>query len=329
MDNAGNAQKFLKLWDSGAEWFEVFTSGSTGKPKLISLSRKAMMASAEATGEKLEILQDDTIHCCLPTDKISGMMQLVRSRVWNIPVRVAEPSSNPLMNDAPGSLISLTTHQLYTIISNGDSKKKLNQYRIVIIGGGDLQPSLEVQLKDLNPTFCHSYGMTETCSHIALRNIKTERWFYPLPGVEIMQGKTGCLMIRGLVTDGVWIETNDIAEVAKNKFRIIGRADFVINSGGIKIHPEQVENMIYKALNLPENCLLVHGVKDDKTGEKPVLFVNRKMVQKVDLSEIKFPEKYWCPVKIYYLDEFRFLASGKVDRMGTVAGFSGREQAEL
>lgn len=320
-ENQDKAAAFLKLWDQGQDIFEVFTSGSTGEPKAIHLHRRAMESSATITGKFLGITSEDSIHCCLPADKTGGFMQLVRSRVWNIPVKVTEAERNPLLNGVKGNIISLTPMQLHAVLENKVSANNLNLYRIVLIGGGDMNEETEKLLVDFQPVFYHTYGMTETCSHIAMRKCNSEKYFRALPGIETGLNESGCLTIRGSVTNGQWIETNDLAEIHDDGFLIMGRADQMINSGGIKIQPESVEKFLCDTLNLPENSIMLAGLPDKVYGQLPVLFVNKKMVSNPLDLDFDFPVKYSKPRAVYYLDELVYTSTGKLNRQASLEKF--------
>jgi o-succinylbenzoate---CoA ligase len=311
------AQAFFEKWDSEQNSFGISTSGSTGRPKEIVLTRKQMEASANATGLKLGIVSNDVIHSCLPIDKIGGLMNLVRSRVWNIPVHISTPEANPVQHGAKGSIISLTPYQLYHILQHPHSTGILNEYRIVLIGGSDLDPKLEEQLKTLKPDFYHTYGMTETCSHIALRRCNTEHTFTPLPGVKIALNEHHCIRIKGPMTNEKWLDTHDLVELVEQGFAMTGRADSVINSGGIKIQPEKVESFLIKANHLPHHAIMCHGMPDAKLGQKVVILINNKIwPHPVELHH-EYPNIYWKPRNTIFLPDFVFTETGKLNRKAT------------
>lgn len=323
------AELFLKNWDSGQTFFEVKTSGSTGPPRSILLSRSAMEASALITGRALQIRNTDSIHCCLPVEKTAGFMQLVRSRVWQIPIVVDEPSKNPLLNGARGNIVSLTPMQLHAVMHNPVSADILNLYRIVLVGGGDIHTKTEKMTAHFRPVFYHTYGMTETCSHIALRKLNDEKVFHTLPGIETGLNSDGCLTICGTVTDGAVLHTRDMARFENGGFVILGRVDFVINSGGIKIHPEMIEKIIENENQIPENSIIIAGKKDAEYGEIPVLLVNKKLVQNAVKTELNYPEKYAKPRAQYLLEDFVYTDTGKINRAETLNLFNRTSVEQL
>jgi o-succinylbenzoate---CoA ligase len=316
-ENIEVAEAFFKNWDSGQELFQIFTSGSTGKPKEIKIHRRQMVASAMATGKKLDIQSSDIIHNCIPLDKIGGVMNLVRSKVWDISIQLSVPESNPVQHGPKGSIISLTPFQLYHILQHPHSISNLNEYRVVLIGGGDLDPLLELKLKSLKPDFYHTYGMTETCSHIALRKCNNEKVFLPLPGVEIVLNSSNCIKIKGEATDGQWIDTHDLAQLTQSGFIVTGRVDNIINSGGIKIQPEQVEAFLIETNNLPHHAIMCHGMPDAKLGQKVVLLINNHIWPHPVALHHVFPNLYWKPRSTIFLPEFIFTETGKLNRKAT------------
>lgn len=322
-ENSILAQNFLTRWDSGSTEFYIDTSGSTGVPKTILLRRSAMEDSARITGKFLEITPEDTIFCCLPVQRIGGLMQLVRSRIWDIPITIEEPSGNPLKKyQGNHSIISLTPMQLVNILEDELTTGRLQNFRIVLLGGADIPPELEKKTVGMAPLFYHTYGMTETCSHIAMRRLISDSAFRTLDGIEIRINTDNCLEIRGGVTDNQWIATNDIASLVTGGFKIIGRKDNIINSGGIKIQPEEVENAIYDQYSLPVNSIMLVGFDDYKLGKKVVLLVDKKRIDLLPDERFSFiSEKPKRPTGVYFMDGFMYTENGKLDRNATLSRF--------
>ncbi|MCC7297731.1 MAG: AMP-binding protein [Bacteroidia bacterium] len=311
-----SAASFIHAWEKGEKTFEIFTSGSTSEPKPILLSRAAMECSAVATGKFLNVLKNDSIFCCIPISKIGGLMQLVRSMVWGNPIEIVEPSANPLLDySGKHSIISLTAMQLQHIVNDEKSKQALNTFRIVLIGGGAIHQELENVLLQLQPVFYHTYGMTETCSHIALRKLGSGAFFTPLPGIQVQINEQHCLEICGCVTENKWISTHDIVELNSNSFKIIGRLDAIINSGGIKIPAEKIEHSISDHFNIPLDALLLVGIPDKIYQEKAVLVINKAIYSNVLTTDFSFIENpFFRPKSIVYLDDFIYTETHKINR---------------
>ena len=311
---------FLKDWREGKTEFTIHSSGSTGDPKPIVLMREWMEWSAKVSAEVFKPQTSDSLFCCLPLDKVGGLMMLVRSEVWGIPVHIAEPSANPLLTDVPGNIISLTPYQLHFILKNDESTDRLLQFREVLIGGASINSELEIALQELgySTTFRHSYGMSETYSHVALRTIngtEASDYYSPLRDIRVEQGLDHCAIIyTPYFPDG--LHTNDIIEVdSKGRFKVTGRADFIINTGGIKISTEMVEKLIADNLKT-DNPFIISSVKDDVLGEKIVLVCTNP--EKFNFSDWAFLETYSPyakPKDIIQIRDIPINKSGKVDRL--------------
>lgn len=237
---------FLSEWWSTSSTIPLQTSGSTGKPKLISASREAMCASAAATCRAFNLHAGDSALLCLPLRYIAGKMMVVRALVGGLRLITAEPSSTPLTAvDTIIDFAPLVPMQLSSILASPRGMEEVSRVRTILLGGGFVAPSLEEQLQALPCRVFTSYGMTETLTHIALRATngpQRSEWYTPLPGVTTGISPAGTLHLSVPYLGIEHLSTNDLAEcTAEGRFRILGRADAVINSGGIKIQAEDIE----------------------------------------------------------------------------------------
>lgn len=320
MSNKALADSFFKHWDAGETVFPISSSGSTGTPKTILLERQWMVWSARQTAAIIQPKQGDVLLCCLPLDKVGGLMMLVRSRVWGIPVQILEPASEPLPDNCKASIVSLSPHQLYKTMSSETGRNKLGQFREVLIGGGDIDTQLERRLSEL-PSGCrirHSYGMSETYSHIALRSLngpEHSEYFSLLPGIEIRRAADTAAEIKTPYFSG-FIKTNDAIELLPDgRFKVLGRLDFVINSGGVKLHPRQLEQRISEVLK-PAGLFLIAGLNDAVYGQRPVLVCeNAAEFSHKNFDFLKAINPYAVPVHIMELKEIPLNAGGKTDRL--------------
>ena len=320
MTNKELASIFFEQWEQNIPSFYIKTSGSTGEPKSIELKKEWLIWSALNTAKEIKPQSDDHLLCCIPIDKIGGLMMLVRSKVWNIPVTIIEPTGSPLLTKNEATIASFTPFQCSNIINDPIQRQNLSTIRTVIIGGGDLSISLEKRIQALNTTtvFYHSYGMTETCSHIALRKINTEQrqsHFKPFDDVLIRQNKEECIEIKcPFHTD--YISTNDLIEINENReFKMIGRADFVINTGGVKLIPEYIEQLIEQNLS-PKVTFVISSIPDDALGDKIVLLTTEvSAFNQVDFSFLNQYSKYAVPKSILQIDEIPMNQSNKIDRI--------------
>ena len=320
MTNKELASIFFEQWEQNIHSFYIKTSGSTGEPKSIELKKEWLIWSALNTAKEIKPQSGDHLLCCIPIDKIGGLMMLVRSKVWNIPVTIIEPTGSPLLTKNEATIASFTPFQCSNIINDPTQCQNLSTIRTVIIGGGDLSISLEKRIQALNTTtvFYHSYGMTETCSHIALRKINTElhqSHFKPFDDVLIRQNKEECIEIKcPFHTD--YISTNDLIEINENReFKMIGRADFVINTGGVKLIPEYIEQLIEQYIS-PKATFVISSIPDDALGDKIVLLTTEvSAFNQVDFSFLNQYSKYAVPKSILQIDEIPMNQSNKIDRI--------------
>ncbi|MDR1699209.1 MAG: AMP-binding protein [Prevotellaceae bacterium] len=266
--------RFLSEWHSAAGFVCVQTSGSTGAPKNLQVSKEMMHVSARKTLQYFDLKPNDKMLLCLPADYIAGKMMLVRAVVGGLQLWAVEPDGLPfkvpLVGDVGGfDFASIVPLQAFEMLKNNIS---FINVRNILIGGGAISPALEKNLQDCPSRIFESYGMTETVSHIALRRVNGEErgvGFTPLPGISVRTDGRDCLVIDCPDLLAQPLATNDRAEIFPDgSFRILGRADNVINSGGIKIQPEEVERKIAGFFSRP---FAVSAITDEKLGEKLVL----------------------------------------------------------
>jgi len=326
-----HAVDFCKDWLSGKDQFAFHTSGSTGTPKKILLNRTQLEASAKATINALQLAPDENIFVCLNTQLIAGTMMLVRGMMLGCEIHIDEPTSDPLRNISENheySFASFVPMQIHSVFSdNPENLSKLNRFRNILIGGASINSLLEKKLSALTTNIFHTYGMTETVSHIALQRIGKEDSFTILPGVEIKTDNRNCLEIKAGSTDNKWIVTNDIVELEnEKKFRVMGRADEIINSGGLKILPQKIEKALLETLsglNIHIDDLFISSEKDEILGERIIAVLCCPTISKTDKIRIfekmtTIVSKYEVPKEIYSLPFFEKTSSGKTDKLRTI-----------
>ena len=321
---------FCRQWELGKNEFLFHTSGSTGKPKPIYLSRTSMIESANMTKHWLNLQEGDHVLLCLPIEYIAGAMMLVRALVLKLNIVIIEPSQNPLegiTNPINIHLASFVTTQWSTILqSNANLFAFFSDVKGILIGGSELTSSVELLTKEIQLPIFQTYGMTETSSHIAFKLISSEDTIYQcLQDVQIKMNDQGCLCINSPSTLNQWIETNDVAEIINvNQFSILGRKDFVINSGGRKIHPELIEKCCqsFFAHHSIVCKTFAYGLHDDFYGQKLVLFIETKDEfhnQLQLLDNLKLNLHSWeVPKEVIILPQFIYTKSGKIDRPNTL-----------
>ena len=319
-------EEFITEWHSSSEFIIVKTSGSTGTPKSIKLNKEYMAASAQATGKFLNLKPSNTALLSMSPKAIGGMMMIVRYIVLDLNLIVVDPSSAPLLDISMNiNFAAMVPLQLKESIKN--TKEKLNQIGTLIIGGGPIEKSLESQIKELNPQVYHTYGMTETISHIALRNVSNgDNFFKTLPGVEISL-VNDCLNITSISIGVHKLQTNDIVDlISENSFVWKGRSDLAINSGGIKIIPAIIESKLSELIE--ENFISV-GLDDETFGQKHVIIIETEANLVFTKDQFDFIEKFKRPKEIYLLKEFVRTESGKIDRIKTLGMISNAKKQVL
>lgn len=316
---------FEKIWNDDSDTVRCQTSGSTGKPKEISLTKEFMRQSARRSNEFFGISGASRLHTCLDFKYIASMMMVVRADEASCVLTSEEPSSKPLKDvskDEPIDLLSVVPAQMEWILDCGERWRGL---RHILIGGSAIPPMMKRRIALSGYDAWESYGMTETASHIALRKVGEEDIpFATLTGITVGISEEGCLVVN--MPDGLQLTTNDIAVVdSPNEFRILGRADNCVISGGIKIMPEELERKLGPFIAF-DYC--ISSVPDKKWGEKLVLVVEtpedaidydllkeavgvrlRQYRKILDLG-VKSPKDVFC------LQAFPRTSNGKIDRRG-------------
>ena len=260
---------FLAEWYAPAPTILLQTSGSTGTPKQMQASKEAMRASARMTCEYFGLTPDKTALLCLPLRYIAGKMMVVRALVSGCKLILAEPSSTPLAGLSETiDFAPLVPMQVASTLKAAEGAEQLSRVRHILLGGGFVDTSLTRALQCLPSQVYASYGMTETLSHIALRHvngIQRSEWYTPLTGVMVELTNASTLAITAPHVGALRLATNDLAEIAPDgRFRILGRRDSVINSGGVKIQAEEVEQALSAVTGL---TLLVLPAPHSELGE--------------------------------------------------------------
>lgn len=283
--------EFIEEWNSPSPTVVVHTSGSTGEPKLMQASKEKMRASARITCDFLQLQPGDHALLCMSLDYIAGKMMVVRALERGLQLFRVEPSGHPLATvDEPIDFAAMVPMQVFNSLQVPAERDKLRNIRHLIIGGGAIDDDLAAALHDFPNAVWSTYGMTETLSHIALRRLSGEMasgWYTPFDGVEVSLNALGCLVINAPAVCDTPLETHDLAELAatedairplQHRFRIIGRLDNVVNTGGVKVQIEELEGMIKPFVSVP---FMVSKCKDAKFGEKIVLLLEQNAVDRL------------------------------------------------
>lgn len=308
---------FLKEWFAEVSTVSVQTSGSTGIPKIFDIEKERMRNSAKMTCDFLGLKEGDTALLCLPVEYISGKMMLVRALERKLKLIVKMPDIHPLKDlGEKVDFCAMTPLQVENALS------KIHLIKNLIIGGAAVSETLKRKLsrieneKNDNRRIFETYGMSETLSHIAMKEIfpNEEEYFNTFDGIEISKDERGCLKILAPMLNPDVLTTNDLVELKNEKqFKFLGRADNVINSGGAKIFPEELETLVKKHV---DNEVVFLGIPDESFGQKLVLAIEgeRNEDLKNEILNIQYRKAFYKPKEVFFLDEIPRTPNGKVDR---------------
>ncbi len=307
---------FVKEWYSESPTIVVKTSGTTGKPKEMSFTKGQLVESARRTISFLGLQKGEKALLSLSTDYIAGKLMLVRAIVGDLDLYVREPESNPLLSlEEDIDFAAFVPMQVREMLREKVSFERFRKIRNLIIGGGVLNIQTEKQLSSLSQNIYHTYGMTETLTHIAMRRIapKNQNFYSALPGVSFRQDERACLVIDVPYLYNEAIVSNDIVELLDEySFQYIGRYDNVINSGGVKLFPEEIEKRLADFIAVP---YYISSESDERLGQRVVLKIeSNRPVEGLEKLLTERLERYERPKKIYYLSEFERTKTGKVIR---------------
>lgn len=314
--------EFSAEWHNESDRILVHTSGSTGVPKPLWVEKRRMETSARMTCDFLGLREGDTALLCMPLDFIAGKMMAVRAWVRGLRLIAVEPSSHPLCGfigkEEGFDFVAMVPYQVACSLQVEEEREQLRCIRHLIIGGGAVDEALERELRSFPNAVWSTYGMTETLSHVALRRLsgtEASDWYTPMEGVSVSLGDEECLRIDAPALCGEVLQTNDIATLHSDgrRFRILGRRDNVICSGGIKIQIEEVERLLRPHLNTP---YLITRARESLLGETVVLLTESHDLALVESVCERVLPKYWKPRHFITVDEIPLTATGKPDRRG-------------
>lgn len=325
------AYEFMKAWWQGQVEFQLQTSGSTGNPKMITVTRQQLSSSAKMTGAALNLPAGTKALVCLNVEYVAGLMMLVRGMELNWELYIMEPSSNPLLyidDEVRFDFTSMVPMQFINALENPETKNRLDHFEKILLGGAPVSVSLLHQIEGLKVAVYQSYGMTETVSHVALRWLNGSGGkdaYLILPRVDAGVDERGCLYVSGPMTLGNRIQTNDLVEfTGPNSFIWLGRFDNVINSGGVKIILDRVDDRLAHLFHqLGLNFQFFTWFEEDKKlGQKLILVINDNEGNTSSewlLSEIrKSISSYETPKHIYFVNRFEKTQTDKTDKHRTV-----------
>lgn len=312
---AMSVEEFIAEWHSDSAYVRVQTSGSTGAPKPMLVEKRRMQNSARITCDFLGLKAGDTALLCMSLDYIAGKMMVVRSLERRLRLLAVEPSGHPLMALADRiDFAAMVPLQVWNTLQVPEERARLEAIKHLIIGGGAIDEAMAVELRAFPNAVWSTYGMTETLSHIALRRLngpEASEWYTPFPSVSVSLTDEDCLVIDAPEVCAQQLVTNDIAELsADGRFRILGRKDNVICSGGIKIQTEEVERQLQPHLHEP---FLISKRRDAKFGEIVVLLTEGSVDEARQICE-RILTQYHRPRAYVHIDHIPLTETGKPAR---------------
>ena len=315
-------QRFIRDWLKNKPFFNQKTSGSTGKPTLHKISRYQLEASGRRTIKALRLQPKSKALVCINMEYIGGKMMLTRGLMHDWLLQLMPPGVDPSLGieTEPFDFAAMVPLQVQKLIGTERGRAFLNGIGTVIIGGAAIDKTLVKTLQGLKCRLYATYGMTETVSHVALQRLngqnRTEH-FHLLPGIRHRVDERGCLMLRADVTAHQWIATNDrVSFHGLKTFSLLGRADHVINTGGVKVQIEVLEAQIRATGLLKGQPMAISSLPDASLGRRIVL-VMETLPENPDrlLEELKAKlPHYHAPKSLYALGKLPETASGKLDR---------------
>lgn len=304
---------FLAEWNNESKFIQMQTSGSTGNPKKVNVLKEQLRVSARMTGSFFKFEKNQKVLLCLSPRFIAGKMMIVRALEFGMHLILGRLESVPYRDEEWIDFAAMVPMQVQKSLNEGVS---FTQVKHLIIGGAPISFGLQNSILNRKINAYATFGMTETLSHIALAKLERGPLVYKsLPGVEFDVDDRDCLQIRArnLLQDS--LQTNDVVELYSNHaFIWKGRADFVINSGGVKLHPEEIEAKLKKILNCE---LIVFGESDELLGSALALILESESIVDIDWKSADL-EKYQKPKKVYYLRTFERTETGKINRQKTI-----------
>lgn len=305
-------QQFIENWQDSRASVLVNTSGSTGSPKTISLKKEFMRNSALASGRFFHFKEGQRIRLAISPETIGGKMLLLRGILHNMKIEIVQPSRNPLGKCFhPIDFISMVPYQLEYILDH--CPEELSSVKTILLGGAPVSKKLREKIQSVACDVFLGFGMTETISHVALMDLKRDNVFHAMDGISFSTDENDCLFIHAPQLGIHSLKTHDIIDLKNEKsFVWKGRLDFVINSAGVKIHPEIVER---KLVPFIQNRYFIIGEKNAVFGEIVVLVIEGEEGKKIDFRTIL--SKYEIPKRIEYISRFEETKSGKINRILT------------
>lgn len=309
-----NLKNLIDEWNDSSNHIVANSSGSTGVPKTIEISKHDIERSARLTRDYFGVKSNATVLLALPLSFIAGKMMVLRSIIndWNLVI--TDHSTNPIIPDVALDFAAFTPLQAENLIES--QFDRFNSISTVILGGGAISNSLLMKLKRCSNRVFATYGMTETVTHVAASELKTQgdvQIFEALPGVRFSLDTRGCLYIQAAHLEERNFITNDIVDLLDSThFTFLGRIDGVINSAGLKVIPEKLESEIAAFI---DGNFYVASIRDSQLGEKVVLMIEgmeANFTNQIEKLKKHFENRIDRPREFYFRERFNYTHTGKV-----------------
>ncbi|MFW5753922.1 MAG: long-chain fatty acid--CoA ligase, partial [Marinilabiliaceae bacterium] len=276
--------------------------------------KKAMLRSAFNTNDFFNLGPGHTALLCLSCKYIAGKMMVVRALAGGLHLVTVPVSGRPLQElGRPVGFAAMTPHQM----SNEQQHPNNFFPDTIILGGSPVGRQLSKGLKNCPSRIWETYGMTETLSHVALRPVngpEASEFFQPMKGVRVSLDDRRCLVIEAEGITDRPVVTNDVAELQKDgTLRILGRIDNIINTGGIKVVPEEIEKTIATYMPAP---FFISSVPHTVLGQEIVIISEKEVPEKEELLEKlkKILPPYHAPKQIIVKTPLPRTETGKLIR---------------
>ena len=308
---------FLKEWNTKKDSFIIKSSGTTGPIKEIDFTRASLVQSAKITLKAFDLTEDSILISALPLSFVAGKMMLVRAIIANCKVLLFEPKANPIEKlKIRSSFAAFTPYQLQHILQ--ESPDKLALIDTVIIGGSKVDSKLSDILERLDNRYFETFGMSETLTHVAIRPINgvdMSEYFTMLDGFSFTVNDDQCLQIKAAHLGESSIITTDIVEqINERQFLWLGRIDNVVNTGGVKVYPENIER---KLLNDIDEAFIISKVDDDLLGEKVILVIESEKHFSITDFDFSALSKFETPKEVHIVKQLPRNNNGKIIRLNT------------
>ena len=308
---------FLEEWYTPSDYIEVTTSGSTGNPKLIRLKKDFVAASALRTIHYFGLRENDRVLHCLSSRYIAGKLMVVRALIGKLDLHVIDPTTDfNVLQNVPFKFAAMVPNQVAKLMEWG-----MRNVEFLLIGGAAIPQQLEEQLQQFDTVCYSSYGMTETATHIALRKLNGEEadeYYHCLDDIQVKLSDDHCLRIYMLGLEQDYLQTTDIAELKDEKtFKITGRSDHMIISGGIKFSPKKLEHKLEAHIKYP---FMISSLPHDTLGQQLILVIegieSTETVAHLNAICQKNLNKYEQAKQIIFVTELPRTPNGKLNRNG-------------